>query len=356
MLRRNRRAQLLILLSALVTPEARAQTGTQKQIEDRQVTVNSILATRPLWMVFVQEDGRVGSTEPRESDFESASWLLWSLLADGSTAYSGPYREPIRRIERWLLRQQDSRGRFGHSADPQWSVHHARVAAALASDAARTGHSQLAHAAEAASGDLLRLIDGLGDRVSDELLFWSWLLADRLIATQWEIATSRASCPTQTWVSSGRELRGRLEGILDQRATASDWTPITALLETLRQRKRFSSRPDDRAIEAFTIGTTAERFATPLDSLSDLAAVIGLHGHREDDRLASLWTDRESSALRLLLRSYNDHPLADHWLEGDPQPQVPGNAAELVRGFAIQALAMTEYYRYSRFPASSFAD
>lgn len=109
------------------------------------------------------------------NDLRPTAWMCLSLLADGSTGRSGPYRVPIRHGVRWLLRHQDGEGRIALGDTPGWLVDHTLGALVLAE--ASANRSLVRPAALRAAGFVDAHLERLRPaHVDRETLLWAALL------------------------------------------------------------------------------------------------------------------------------------------------------------------------------------
>ncbi len=81
-----------------------------------------------------------GDAHPhRPEDLHVTAFYALVISADGSTLRAGPYQERLKNAVRWVRKQQDERGRFGFSRQPDWLIDHALVTTMLAEVVARSG-------------------------------------------------------------------------------------------------------------------------------------------------------------------------------------------------------------------------
>lgn len=110
-----------------------------------------------------------------EAVLRTNALLLLTLLGDGSTARSGPYRQQVRNSVRWLRQQIDDRGRLSLRADPDWPLDHAIGTFALCEELRLTQYRR-----GLGRDVVLDAVDALADQLatarpapSAELALWS---------------------------------------------------------------------------------------------------------------------------------------------------------------------------------------
>jgi hypothetical protein len=257
-----------------------------------------------------------------DSDLRVNVWQLLAQLGDGSTLRSGPRRLVVTDVVKWLLAEQDDRGRIRLRTDPDWLLDHAMATFALAEAMRSSSCAWLGAPVRAATMHLAEHIVVVRPPPGPELRLWCELLATSLLRIE---ALSDERGPRHFEVGAATLAAGF--AALPEVAPATDRERAAQWLRETRAGKDVAA--------AVVKAWPAEPLLDPLLTLYLAAAAYQSGG--------ATWTAVSDRIQRDIVRRQIDR--------GDERGAWPaaGPFAEQNGSFGVQALTITTleiYYRY----------
>lgn len=300
----------------------------------------------PSMPIVQDEDGRFAASwtypdaPPEEAgspafDMRVTAFAILALLADGSTLRSGLQKDPLKRAVIWLRTQQDERGRFGLSPEPDWILDHAIGTYALC-EAGRCSryvilHDKVAEAIASLVDHLQRMRRG----VDPELLLWSRMIARSATVYETELRDKLRGPDGSPWDSGASRLEAEVARLVD------DAIPDVArkraarfLLEDLAGDTADGLLRDQLAAP-FVAGDMPTDLDDPLTTFYACAAIFRTGGDS--------WRPVERRLAEQVVKTQrNTDPVRGTW---DPHGEF-GALHGRNGTTAMQILVLTLYYRY----------
>lgn len=265
-----------------------------------------------------------------DADLRVTAWMLLAHLGDGSTMHRGRARNSIKATVRWLLAQQDDKGRLALRADPAWLLDHAMATYALAEALRLSSYRTLAEPVQRAVVALERQWALTRPAPGVELRLWGEGLVRSLQGGEAELEVRADTGEVMTTTRLGADALRQFLQPLPVRAPSSQHERAAQLL-------RDALRDAPGVAAAVPALWPADPLAEPLTAFYVQMAAFRAGG----ETWKNVSRQFEQQVMRRQIRTGDER-------QGFPASGAFSDANGRFGTSAVATLMMEVYYRYCR--------